>query len=208
MKLIDMSLREYAKELGSKSPAPGGGSVSALAGAQGVALAAMVMDLTIGKERYADYQEVCIEYKEKADALLEVLLGKIDEDTEAYLKVSDAFKMPKDSEEDKKKRSEAIRVATIGATEVPFSVMKLCGEGLDIVKAVYGNSNPNAVSDLGVAADSLLVAMRGAWLNVKINLPGIKDEAKEAKFAEAGLALLDKYEEVARNIYRSVEKSL
>lgn len=208
MKLIDMSLREYAAELGSKSPAPGGGSVSALAGAQGVALAAMVMDLTIGKERYAEYQDVCLKYKKEADDLLEKLLGKIDEDTEAYLKVSKAFQMPKDSEEAKKIRSEAIKQATIGATEVPFSVMQLCSQGIDIVKAVYGKSNPNAVSDLGVAADNLLSAMRGAWLNVKINLPGLKDEGLQAKFADAGMDLLAKYHDIAKDIYDSVEENL
>lgn len=208
MKLIDMSMKDYAAELASKSPAPGGGSVSALAGVQGIALAAMVMGLTIGKERYADFEENCQEQKKKADALLEAFLGKIDEDTQAYLKVSQAFKLPKDSEEDKKARSAAIREATIGATEVPFSVMKLAAEGLDIVAAIVGRSNPNAASDLGVAADNLLIAMRGAWLNVKINLPGIKDPDKEAEFAGAGKDLLAKYEGIAKDIYESVEKSL
>ena len=176
MKLIDMQVKEYLKVLKSDAPAPGGGSVSALAGAQGVALFSMVADLTLGKEKYADDQEICRSAKERGASLYAELVESVDRDTEAFNLVSAAFKMPKETDEEKAARKQAIADGTLVATEVPFHTMELGYEGLMLAKSMIGRSNPNAASDLGVAILNRTGCIKGAWLNVKINLPGVKDE--------------------------------
>lgn len=207
MKLVDLTVKDYLDVLKSDAPAPGGGSVSALSAAQGVGLVAMVADLTIGKEKYAEYDEACRAAKEKALSLYAQLVEGIDKDTEAFNKVSAAYKLPKDSDEQKAARSAAIRAANVGATEVPFETVKLCLEGLKVTETIVGKSNPNAASDLGVAALNLLAGIKGAWLNVKINLPGIKDEELKAKF-EGGAELVAEAEAIAKEIYEKVLASL
>ena len=202
-----MTVKDYLDLLKSDAPAPGGGSVSALSAAQGVGLVAMVADLTIGREKYAEYEEVCKAAKEEALKLYSAFIEGIDKDTEAFNKVSAAYKMPKDTDEQKAARSAAIREANVGATEVPFETVKLCLEGLKVTETMVGKSNPNAASDLGVAALNLLSGIRGAWLNVKINLPGIKDEALKAKF-ETGAQMVDEAYVLANRIYEEVLASL
>ena len=207
MKLVDMTVKDYLDLLKSDAPAPGGGSVSALSAAQGVGLVAMVADLTIGREKYAEYEEVCKVAKEEALKLYSAFIEGIDKDTEAFNKVSAAYKLPKNTDEEKAARSAAIREANVGATEVPFETVKLCLAGLKVTETMVGKSNPNAASDLGVAALNLLSGIRGAWLNVKINLPGIKDEALKAKF-ETGEAMVDEAYVLANRIYEEVLSSL
>ena len=207
MKLVDMTVKDYLDLLKSDAPAPGGGSVSALSAAQGVGLVAMVADLTIGREKYAEYEEVCKAAKEGALKLYAEFVAGIDKDTEAFNKVSAAYKMPKDTDEQIAARSAAIREANVGATEVPFETVKLCLAGLKVTETMVGKSNPNAASDLGVAALNLMAGIRGAWLNVKINLPGIKDEALKAKF-ETGAQMVDEAYVLANRIYEEVLASL
>lgn len=207
MKLVDLTVKDYLDVLKSDAPAPGGGSVSALSAAQGVALVAMVADLTIGREKYAEYDEACRKAKDGATELYAQLVEGIDKDTEAFNKVSAAYKLPKDNDEQKAARSAAIRAANVGATEVPFETVRLCLEGLKITATIVGKSNPNAASDLGVAALNLLAGIKGAWLNVKINLPGIKDEELKARF-EGGAELVAEAEKLAKEIYEKVLASL
>ena len=208
MKLIDMQVREYLEVLKSDAPAPGGGSVSALAGAQGVGLFMMVADLTTGKEKYADYQEVCKEAKEKGAALYEELVASVDRDTDAFNLIADAFKMPKETEEEKAARRKAIADGTLVATQVPFRTMQLGYEGLNIARKMIGKSNPNAASDLGVAILNLTACIKGAWLNVKINLPGVKDEEKAKFYTEEGQKMSDEADAVASSLYNAVAESL
>lgn len=208
MKLIDMQVREYLEVLKSDAPAPGGGSVSALAGAQGVGLFMMVADLTTGKEKYADYQEVCKEAKEKGAALYEELVASVDRDTDAFNLIADAFKMPKETEEEKAARRKAIADGTLVATQVPFRTMQLGYEGLNIARKMIGKSNPNAASDLGVAILNLTACIKGAWLNVKINLPGVKDEEKAKFYTEEGQKMYDEADAVASSLYNAVAESL
>lgn len=208
MKLIDLKMNEYLDILFSDAPAPGGGSVSALAGAQAAAMMGMVANLTVGRKKYEEWEEDCRAAKAKAENLYIRFVEAIDKDTEAYSLVAAAFRMPKETDEEKAARSEAIADATVGATEVPFSVMKMADEGFEVVQSMLGRSNPNALSDLGVAVLNLMSCMKGAWLNVKINLPGLKDEEMAAKFAAEGKALIEKNEELARRLYKEVEGSL
>ncbi len=208
MKLIDMQVKEYLDVLKSDAPAPGGGSVSALAGAQGAALFIMVADLTIGKEKYADWQEVCKAAKEKGAALYEELTAAVDKDTEAFNLVSAAFKMPKETDEEKAARKQAIADGTLVATEVPFRTMQLGYEGLMTARTMIGKSNPNAASDLGVAILNLTACIKGAWLNVKINLPGVKDEAKAKYYAQEGQKMFDEADKIASSLYNEVAAAL
>ena len=208
MKLIDMQVKDYLDLLKSDAPAPGGGSVSALAGAQGVGLFMMVADLTLGKEKYADYQDICAEAKEKGMALYTELVESIDKDTDAFNLIADAFKMPKETDEEKAARRKAIADGTLVATQVPFRTMQLGYEGLMIAKEMIGKSNPNAASDLGVAILNLTACIKGAWLNVLINLPGVKDEEKAAYYAAEGKKMYDEADAIASGLYEDVAASL
>ncbi len=186
MKLVELTLNDYLNLLGSNEPAPGGGSVSALAGAQGIALMNMVCDLTIGRAKYAEFEEICMTAKAKGVKIFGELAEAIDLDTEAYNMVTGAYKLPKETEEDKQSRSKAIGAAMLTATEVPLKIMALSCEGLQIVDSLVGKTNSNAVSDLGVGAINLMAAVKGAWLNVMINLSGIKDPDKKIYFEKKG----------------------
>ena len=208
MKLIDMQVKDYLDLLKSDAPAPGGGSVSALAGAQGVGLFMMVADLTLGKEKYADYQDICAEAKEKGMALYTELVESIDKDTDAFNLIADAFKMPKETDEEKAARRKAIADGTLVATQVPFRTMQLGYEGLMLAKTMIGKSNPNAASDLGVAILNLTACIKGAWLNVLINLPGVKDEEKAAYYAAEGKKMYDEADAIASGLYEDVAASL
>ncbi|MBR3755655.1 MAG: cyclodeaminase/cyclohydrolase family protein [Firmicutes bacterium] len=208
MKLIDMQVKDYLELLKSDAPAPGGGSVSALAGAQGVGLFMMVADLTLGKEKYADYQEICAQAKEKGMALYEELVESIDKDTDAFNLIAAAFKMPKETDEEKAARRKAIADGTLVATQVPFRTMQLGYEGLMIAKEMIGKSNPNAASDLGVAILNLTACIKGAWLNVLINLPGVKDEEKAAYYNAEGKKMYDEADAIASGLYEDVAASL
>lgn len=208
MKLIDLKLNEYLDILISDEPAPGGGSVSALAGAQGAALMAMVCDLTIMKKKYADVHEFCGKMKTEAEQLYRDLSAAIDKDTDAYNLVAAAFKMPKETDEEKAARKQAIADGTLEATKVPFGVMQMAMKGLELADKLYGHFNTNCASDYGVGVLNFMACIRGAWLNVKINLPGVKDEAF-AKAAEAeGKEIMAKGEEIAARLYAKIEEEL
>ncbi len=208
MKLVEMKVNDYLDLLKSDAPAPGGGSVSALAGAQGVGLFMMVADLTLGKEKYADFQEICKNAKEEGARLYKELVEAVDKDTEAFNLIADAFKMPKGTDEEKKARSKAIADGTVVATKVPLYSMELAYEGLKLADTMVGKSNPNAASDLGVAILNLNACVQGAWLNVKINLPGVKDEAFAKEVLQKGESIYAESDKMAKELYAEVLKSL
>ena len=208
---MDMTMancREFVSVLASDAPAPGGGSASALLGAQGAALAAMVAALTVGKKKYPLDQALCIDVAEKATALRNTLLLQVDKDTEAFNLVSAAFRLPKESDEEKATRKKAIADATLVATKVPFETMMLCRDTLLLTASLVGHSNQNAASDLGVSALNLIGAMKGAWLNVLINLGGLADEALAAELKGKGEKAVKEAEKAADAIYEAVVASL
>ena len=208
MKLIDMEVKQYLKVLKSDAPAPGGGSVSALAGAEGVGLFMMVADLTVGKEKYADFESICRNAKEKGMPLYEELLAGIDRDTDAFNLITDAFKLPKGTDEEKAIRKKAIADGTLVATEVPFRTMQLGYEGLKLAETMIGKSNSNAASDLGVAILNLVACIKGAWLNVKINLSGVKNEDKSSYFNKEGEKMYAEADKLGHRLYGEVLTSL
>ncbi len=180
MRLVDLSVREFVCEVDSAAPAPGGGSVSALASALGTGLLRMVGHLTIPKKKFnkldEDVQKHFIHNHEVLKTLENRLLELIDRDTEAFNEIMKAFKMPKETEQDQKKRSKAIEAATLKAIDVPENIAKVALEALEMVDLVSEYGNKNALSDVGVSALMLYAGLEGACLNVKINLPGLSDE--------------------------------
>ncbi len=174
--LAQMSITKFVDETSMDSPAPGGGSVSATAGAMGAALAAMVCNLTIGKKGYETVWEILKPLAEEAQKSKNNFLKAIDRDTEAFNAVMAAFSLPKSNELEKTARATAIQDANKGAVKIPLSVMQMGVELLEKIIPVAENGNANALSDIGVAALMLRSAAEGAFFNVKINLPNIIDQ--------------------------------
>lgn len=174
--LTEKSLTKFLDELASNSPAPGGGSVAALAGALGAALTSMVANLTIGKKKYLDVETEMISLRSKSEELRKAFTIIIDQDTEAFNKVMEAFGLPKDTDDQKALRSTAIQEATKEAALIPLRVMKLVVDALALTKIVAEKGNSNSASDAGVAALMLYAGAEGAALNVYINLSGINDQ--------------------------------
>lgn len=208
MKLVEMQINDFVAVLGSDTPAPGGGSASALAAAQGIALTKMVTELTIGKKKYAEFEDEIELLQKKAKSLQEGLLRAIDEDTEAFNQVSAVFGLPKTTEEEKKARREAMQSALKGAAVTPFSMMEKIVDALKVTQAAVGKSNTNAASDLGVAALNLKAALQGAWLNVLINLASIKDEMFVRQYRKAGESLVEEGSKIADATYQQILESL
>lgn len=177
MELKGLSVEAFINETGSSSPAPGGGSIAALNAASAAALVEMVASLTIGKEKYAAVEADMKAVQAKASELKTKFVNFIDEDSNAFNKIMAAFKLPKGTDEEKAVRSEAIQTATKEAALVPFHVGEAANELFALAEEVITKGNQNAVTDGAVAAMNARVAVKGAFLNVKINLGSIKDEA-------------------------------
>ena len=208
MKLADQSVAAFVDLTASNAPAPGGGAVSALEGAMGASLTAMVCSLTQGKKKYDEYQALTADVGEQAQALKAKFVDVIDRDTEAFNAVSAVFAMPKDTDEEKAVRAGAMLSALKGCTETPFEMMELACAALELTDQVVGKSNASAASDLGCAALSLKAAVQGAWLNVLINIAGMKDQDFADRYRAQGEALLEKALPLADSIYEKVLNSL
>ncbi|HWP83009.1 MAG TPA: cyclodeaminase/cyclohydrolase family protein [Bacteroidota bacterium] len=174
--LVTKTVREFIDEVASHSPAPGGGSVAAMAGALGTALTTMVCRLTIGKKKYQDVQSEMESVANSAEQLRTQLTALVDEDTQVFHRVMAAFSLPKETEQEKLARSVSIQEATKAAALVPLKVMELCERGLALAQTVAEKGNVNSISDAGVAALMLQAACQGAALNVKINIATLQDE--------------------------------
>lgn len=183
MKLAELTLTGFMDKTAGSDPVPGGGSVAAMNGAMGAALAEMVANLTIGRKKYEDKEEMMKAIAAKAATYRVEFIRDIDADSDAYNLVFDAFKMPKETDEEKAVRSEKIQAATKVAAEVPLGVARRAFEMMDIISEVARNGNQNAITDAGVAMMSARTAVLGAVFNVKINLGSLKDEAYVAKLA-------------------------
>jgi glutamate formiminotransferase / formiminotetrahydrofolate cyclodeaminase len=183
-KLVDLSAKGFANETASESPAPGGGSISAYVGALGASLASMVANLSSHKRGWDDRWEEFSIWAEKGQKLKDELLFLVDEDTNAFNRIMDAFAMPKKTETEESARKNAIELASKYAIEIPYRVMQASLASMDVIAAMAKIGNPNSVSDAGVAALCARMAVMGAYLNIKINVSGLDDKA----FAEDILA--------------------
>jgi len=206
--LTSKILSEFIDDVSSNSPAPGGGSVSALCGALGSALTAMVCRLTIGKKNYEEVQDEMLATLGQADELRAKLTGLIDRDTEAFNLVMKAFTLPKTTDDEKRIRSEAIQTATKQATLVPLEVMKLCEQAMGIAATVAERGNVNSITDAGVAGLILKAGCEGAALNVQINLATLKDKTFVDETSTLVSALLTNVEAVSDRIRQRVQAVL
>ena len=175
--LTELTIKEFINKVISNDPVPGGGSVSALNGALAGALAAMVANLTIGRKKYAEVNDIMMELSSRFEKLSSRLIEDVDRDSDAYNRVFAAFKMPKDTDEEKQVRSEAIQRETKYAAQVPMEVARAVYEVLPMIDTVAQKGNSNAVTDACVSMMCARTAILGALLNVRINLTSIKDEA-------------------------------
>lgn len=174
---VQKPMIEFLDKLASRSPEPGGGSVSALVGALGAALVSMVGNLTLGKEKYTAVQDKVEEMLETSEKLRGELQGLIQKDTEVYASVSAAFKLPRETEEQKAERTARVQEALKLATEVPFEIAEKCLEVARLSETAAEIGNVGAVSDAGVAVLLAEAAAQSAALNVKINVNSIEDRA-------------------------------
>ncbi|MEW5784919.1 MAG: cyclodeaminase/cyclohydrolase family protein [Bacillota bacterium] len=197
--LKDLSVDQFVREVASASPAPGGGSVAALAGAQAAALLSMYCHLSLNREKFGEAVGLIERTAEEAHALAAALVEAVDLDTAAFNRVMEAFRLPKGIPEEKEQRSRDIQTATIEAARVPMQTAADCLRVLELIKAVAGRGNPGAATDLGVGNLQGLAGLTGACYNVLINLGSIKDCAVKTELAqkvtealEQGRALFEK----------------
>ena len=207
-KLVDMNLTDFANETSSESPAPGGGSISAYCGAMGAALGTMVANLSAHKRGWDDRWEEFSNWAEKGIAYQNELLRLVDEDTNAFNKIMEAFRLPKDSEEEKTSRHIAIQEATKFAITTPFNVMQTAYDSMEVMKAMAEFGNPNSVTDAAVGALCARTAVRGAFLNVKINCGDCEDKGFVNDILAKGQVIVDKATDLEKEIMTITERKL
>ena len=207
-KLVQLDLREFANETASESPAPGGGSISAYMGALGASLGTMVANLSSHKRGWDDRWKEFSEWADKGQQIKDELLKAVDEDTEAFNQIMTAFSLPKNSDDEKKIRSEAIQNATKSAMEVPFRVMQLSASAFPLLKAMVESGNPNSISDAGVGALAIRSAVLGSYLNVKINSSGLKDVAFKEDILKKADLIKNETIKMESEIISLVEKAM
>ena len=206
--LVEKTLSGFTAELASSSPAPGGGSVSALAGSISASLVAMVCNLTIGKEKYKNQEGKMKEALEEVESLRKELLELVDRDTDAFLDVMAAFRLPKGSDEEIKSRLEAIQNAYLYAAELPMKVCRCCLKVMEISETVICYGNPNSASDAGVSILMAGAGAKGAALNVRINLVSISDEVKKQEMLQELDHIMLTVEELEKSALEKVENKI
>ena len=206
--LSKMTLKAFADETASESPAPGGGSIAAYVGSLGVALATMVANLSSHKRGWDDKWEVFSKAAEKGQDLKDALLKKVDDDTRAFNAIMTALQLPKLTDTDKKIRKKALNDATKLAIETPLSTMRLAVESFDIIEKMARIGNPNSVSDAGVGALCARAAVRGAFLNVQINTAGYFDKDYNTRILVEANDLLHQAALAEKRILNIVDKKI
>lgn len=200
--LVKMSLKAFAEETSAESPAPGGGSISAYVGALGVSLGAMVANLSAHKRGWDARWEEFSTWAEKGMHYQTELLKMVDEDTHAFNRILESFQLPQGNEEEKKARSAAIQEATRGAILVPMKVMELSFASMEVMRAMVEIGNPNSVTDAAVGALCARTAVRGAQMNVLINMKGFKDQAFVDEMTQKANSIAEKAEALEVEILR------
>jgi glutamate formiminotransferase/formiminotetrahydrofolate cyclodeaminase len=191
-RLIDLTLSDFADETAGESMAPGGGSISAYVGVLGVSLGTMVANLSAHKPGWDENWETYSIWAEKGQLYQGKLLALVDEDTQAFNKIIEGFRLPKNSKAEKMVRSQAIEAATIYATKVPLEVMKTACESMEVMMEMAKNGLQNSLSDAGVGALCARTAVYGAYLNVRINAKDIKDVATAEKLLNEATVIFNK----------------
>jgi formiminotetrahydrofolate cyclodeaminase len=205
----DKSIQLFLDELASKSATPGGGSVSALMGAQSAALTSMVCNLTIGKPKYAEVEIEMQALLQKSEALREKLTGLIKADVDVFNRLMAAYGLPKETDEETVARTEAIQLVLKAATEVPLDCARACAEAIELSRCAANKGNLGVISDAGAAVMAGYSGLKSAALNVYINTGSLKDrQFAETKLAELEAILKNFDDTVVEDIYHLVKAKL
>jgi len=201
-RLVRMSIRAFAEETASESPAPGGGSIAAVMGAFGAALSTMVANLSAGKRGWDDRWQEFSQWADKGQKIMSRMLELVDEDTRSFDGIMSAMGLPKGTPEEVETRHKAIEAATLHAALVPLETMKTAMQVFPVAEAMARDGNPNSASDAGVGAIAARAAVRGAFLNVKINADSLEDKTAAAKLIEEGAAMVSEAERLEAEILK------
>ncbi|WP_286315185.1 cyclodeaminase/cyclohydrolase family protein [Romboutsia ilealis] len=208
MKISEKTCIEFVNVLASKSAVPGGGGAAALVGAIGMALGSMVCNLTIGKKKYAEYEESIKEILVKAREIEKKLLSMIDKDAKNFIPLSKAYGLPNSTEEEKKIKEEIMENALKVACEVPIDIVRVCFDAIKLHEDLVDKGSKLAISDVGVGVQCLRAAILSGQLNVVININSIKDmEYVEAIRKEVN-SVVEEGVKICDEVYAKVEKAL
>ena len=196
MNYSDNKISEFLDKLSSTASMPGGGVATSLVGAEGVSLGLKVCNLSLGKEKYKEYEALIKDSINKLEESRARFLGLMDEDARNFKAMEDVYKMPKSTEEEKKKRSEALENACKVCCDVPVRVIKEAADSATIITKLIGKTNVSAASDLKIGLMFLITTIHGAWDNIEINLKYIRDE----EFKKPLLKLKEQMDILAKNI--------
>lgn len=206
--LINMTLKSFADDTASESPAPGGGSIAAYVGSLGASLGTMVANLSSHKSGWDDKWEFYSDWADKGKAHANRLLNLVDEDTAAFNKIMDAFRLPKDNEAQVALRKQAIQDATKYAIEIPFQVMETAFSSMEVMNAMIDSGLKSSVTDAGVGVACARTAVLGAFLNVKVNAGSVTDAAYVADIKSRGQAIMDKANKLEAELLAKVEAKI
>jgi formiminotetrahydrofolate cyclodeaminase len=204
--MLDKSCVDFVSALASKDPIPGGGGASAYVGSIGMALGVMVGSLTVGKKKYADVEADVITLMEKAQKIIERLQALVKEDAAAFYPLSQAYGLPKNTEEEAKIKDETLQRALVQATLVPLNIARCCAEGIDLLEEFAQKGTRIAISDVGVGVAFLKAALEGAKLNVLINTQIMKDQELKQRTEKDLNGLISVYSARADRIFAQVQK--
>ena len=208
MRFSSMPCNEYVEVLSSKAPVPGGGGACALAGAIGTALGNMVGSLTVGKKKYSAVEEEMYELKAKCSSLQEEFLALSERDAEVFEPLSKAYGLPNETEEEKAEKQRVMENALREAASVPLEIMEKCCEALEALREFAAKGSVIAVSDAGTGAALCKAALKGAALNVFVNTKLMKDRDHASLVNARAREMLEKYPQMADEIYESVLKRM
>ncbi len=203
-----ITLNDYLESISSKAPTPGGGNVSAFSGVLAASLSIMVCNLTIGKKKYVDVESEMVEIKNNLENLKNRFSELADEDNKAFDKVMEAFKLPKETDEEKLERTAKIDEATLGAAEVPSEVVNVCKKILPNIKTIVIKGNQNSLSDAGVAASLVNTAAEGAFLNVLINCTSLSNRTLGNEFLKRAEIIYEEVKKTCTEISKLVNNKL
>lgn len=205
--MLNRTCREFIDVLASREPVPGGGGASALTGAIGIALGAMVGELTVGKEKYAEHEAEISNLIFRSQELIQQFDELVTKDAEAFLPLAEAYKMPKSTPEESEAREQAVQAALVAAAEAPLEIAENCVKALRILDSFSLIGSRMAVSDAGTGAAICLAALKGARLNVLVNLQLMKDKEKRKELSDKLDAITDTGIHLADITYARVEKA-
>ncbi|WP_434510707.1 cyclodeaminase/cyclohydrolase family protein [Desulfitobacterium sp. AusDCA] len=206
--MLESSAKDFVTALSSKEPIPGGGGASAYVGSIGMALGVMVGNLTVGKKKYADVEDDVKALMEKGERIIERFQALVAEDAEAFYPLSQAYGLPKNTEEEIKIKEETLQKALVKATLVPLEIARCCAEGIDLQEEMAQKGTRIAISDVGVGVIFLKAALEGAKLNVFINTKIMKDQDLKLKIESELNALCTTYTAKTDRIYAEVQNSI